>query len=63
MKYSVTQVRKLKVTLEDFLVQTEETIGNAESVDYPNGARLERLYDRRDELQAAFDALENIENN
>ena len=63
MKYSVTQVRKLKVTLEDFIAQTEETIGNAESVDYPSEARLERLYDRRDELQAAFDALENIENN
>jgi len=63
MKYSVTQVRKLKVTLEDFLVQTEETIGNAESVDYPSESRLERLNDRLDELQTAFDALENIENN
>ena len=63
MKYSITQVRKLKVTLEDFIVQTEETIGNAESVDYPSEARLERLNDRLDELQTAFDALENIENN
>ena len=62
MKYSITQVRKLKVTLEDFIAQTEETIGNAEAVDYPSESRLERLYDRLDELQTAFDALENIEN-
>ena len=63
MKYSITQVRKLKVTLEDFIAQTEETIGNAEGVDYPSESRLERLNDRLDELQTAFDALENIENN
>ena len=62
MKYSITQIRKLKVDLEDFIVQTEETIDNAESVDYPNEARLDRLNDRLDDLRTAFDALENIEN-
>ena len=62
MKYSITQIRKLKVDLEDFIVQTEETIDNAESVDYPTEARLDRLNDRLDDLRTAFDALENIEN-
>ena len=62
MKYSITQIRKLKVDLEDFIVQTEETIDNAESADYPNESRLEQLNDRLDDLQTAFDALENIEN-
>jgi hypothetical protein len=62
MKYSITQIRKLKVDLEDFIVQTEETIDNAESADYPNEARLDRLNDRLDDLRTAFDALENIEN-
>ena len=62
MKYSITQIRKLKVDLEDFIVQTEETIDNAESVDYPNESRLDRLNDRLDDLRTAFDALENIEN-
>ena len=62
MIYSITQIRKLKVDLEDFIVQTEETIDNAESVDYPNESRLDRLNDRLDDLRTAFDALENIEN-
>jgi septal ring factor EnvC (AmiA/AmiB activator) len=62
MKYSITQIRKLKVNLEDFIVQTEETIDSAESADYPNESRLDRLNDRLDDLRTAFDALENIEN-
>ena len=62
MKYSITQIRKVRVDLEDYIVQTEETIDNIESSDYPSESRLDRLQERLDYLQTAFDALENIEN-
>jgi hypothetical protein len=43
MKYSIVQIRKIRVSLEDYIVQTEETIDNVESSDYPNEARLDQL--------------------
>lgn len=60
-RYTIVSVRKMVDTIEGWIEQTEETLGNEESKDYPNEDRLDSLQTRLDALQQALEALGEIE--
>lgn len=47
--------------IEDWITQSNDTLCNEESKDYPNEERMDILNNRIDSLQEAYDALQNIE--
>mgnify|MGYP001573812012 CR=1 FL=1 len=59
--YSITQINRVMRELEHWIDQSQETLDNEESRDYPNEERLDKLQKRIDGLQNAYDALEEIE--
>lgn len=60
-RYNIKSVQNMMLQIEAWIDQTEETLGNEESKDYPNDERLESLEERRSALQDAYDALRGIE--
>lgn len=59
-RYNVSSVHKMMEQLQGWIEQSEETLSNEESRDYPNDEHIDALQERIDALQQAFDALESI---
>lgn len=47
--------------LDEWINQSNDTLCNEESRDYPNEERMDMLNNRIDQLQEAYDALQGIE--
>lgn len=60
-RYSITAVAAMMADLEAWIEQSSDTLNNEEAKDYPNEDRLDNLNTRIDALQAAYDALADIE--
>ena len=60
-RYNKRTVVAMADTLEDWINQSQETLYNEESRDYPNDDRIDSLTTRIDSLQNALDALDEIE--
>ena len=60
-RYSIVQVRAMMATLDAWIESSNETLDNANDVDSPNEYRIEILESRIEALQAALDALGEIE--
>ena len=60
-RYTITSVRVMISTLDDWIDQTTDSIDTEESKDYPSDDRLDTLNNRLDQLVAAKDALDDIE--
>ena len=58
---SIVQVRAMMATLDACIESSNETLDNANDVDSPNEYRIEILESRIEALQAALDALGEIE--
>jgi hypothetical protein len=59
--YTIIQIRHMMAELEGYINQIEETLGNEEGKDYPRWDRMDALQTRLGALQAAYDALAEIE--
>ena len=59
--YSITQVRRVMAELKSWIETSEETLDNAESADYPNDGRIDKLQTRLEALNDALNALGDIE--
>ena len=62
-RYNSTSLGNMVEELKSWTEQTQDTLDNAESQEYPNDNRIETLSNRMDALQAAIDSLEEIESN
>lgn len=60
-RYSITAVAAMMTDLEAWIEQSSDTLNNEEAKDYPSEDRLDNLNTRIDALQAAYDALADIE--
>ena len=60
-RYNIASVRNMIAQLDDWLEQSEETLSNEELKDYPSEDRMERLNVRIEALEAASQALGEIE--
>lgn len=60
-RYSITGVKRILAELEAWLEQSQDSLDSEEGRDYPNDERLDRLTQRVDSLQQAYDALDEIE--
>lgn len=60
-RYSIIQIRRVIGELESWRDASQDALENAESADYPNEERIEKLAVRIDALETAIDALEGIE--
>ncbi len=61
MKYNSRSLTNVMLLLEDWVTQSQDTLDNEESKDYPNDERIDSLTVRVDSLQAAVDVLNEIE--
>jgi capsule polysaccharide export protein KpsE/RkpR len=61
VRYNRIALGKVISTLQEWVDQTQETLDNAESADYPNEDRIDTLQTRIDSLQESVDALDNID--
>lgn len=59
-RYNVRSLAATIAQLQGWLEQSEDTLANEESRDYPNGERIDDLNARVDGLNAAIEALEGI---
>ena len=59
--YSITQVRRVMDELTAWIESTGDALDTAESADYPNDERIDKLQTRLDALEAALEALGDIE--
>jgi hypothetical protein len=60
-KYNRASLDNIITELEAWIEQSEDTLGNEESRDYPNEDRLDMLQTRIDQLQQASEALQGID--
>lgn len=61
VRYNARSLQTMMEQLQDWIDQTQETLDNEESKDYPNDERVDMLTLRLDQLQQAYDALEAID--
>lgn len=61
MRYSITSVKKIIGQIEEWIESSQDTLDNAESADYPNEERIEKLTDRISNLEEAKETLAEIE--
>lgn len=61
MRYSILGVRRIKAELGEWIEQSEASLDTTESADHPSETRIDMLNDRLASLQAALDALEELE--
>lgn len=60
-RYNARSLATTIAQLQGWLEQSENTLANEESRDYPNDERVDSLNERIDALTAAIEALEGIE--
>jgi hypothetical protein len=60
-KYNVTSVGIMETTISEWIAQSESTLDNEESKDYPSDDRVDSLTERIDALTEAMEALGSIE--
>lgn len=60
-RYSIIQIQRMMADLEAWIESSSDALNNEEAKDYPNEDRLDNLNTRIDALQAAYDALAEIE--
>lgn len=60
-RYTKPGLHKLVTQLATWINDSQDTLDNEESRDYPSNERIDSLTARIDALQAALDSLEEIE--
>ena len=60
-RYSTTAVNKLIEQLDGWINGSQDTLDTAESADYPNEDRIDKLTERINALTEAKSSLEEIE--
>lgn len=58
VRFNTASLRKLGQQLERWIGDTQDSLDNEESKDYPSETRIDEYTDRLDALQTAYDALE-----
>ena len=60
-RYDIRQVNLMREQLDEWINTSSDVLNNEEAKDYPNEERIDSLNTRIDALQAAYDALGEIE--